>query len=158
MRHPNGAWLCELAALADEGPVSHAVAAALRVQQRHGSTIGQNVLEYLRDRELLLVLDNCEHVLGQVAELVGQVVRQCPAVTVLATSRERLGVEGERILPVDPLPADEATALFADRARAMRPASTTSTVRRRAPSRRSAEDGSTDYRWGLSWQRPGCGS
>ena len=69
--HPDGVWLCELAPLTDDGPVSHAVAAALRLQQRHGSTIEQTVLEYLRHRGLLLVLDNCEHVLGQVAELLG---------------------------------------------------------------------------------------
>ena len=118
--HPDGVWLCELAPLTDDGPVSHAVAAALRLQQRHGSTIEQTVLEYLRHRGLLLVLDNCEHVLGQVAELLALVVRQCPAVTVLATSREPLGVEGEQILPVDPLPADDAAVLFADRARAVR--------------------------------------
>ena len=118
--HPDGVWLCELAPLTDDGPVSHAVATALRLQQRHGSTIEQTVLEYLRHRGLLLVLDNCEHVLGQAAELLALVVRQCPAVTVLATSREPLGVEGEQILPVDPLPADDAAVLFADRARAVR--------------------------------------
>ena len=118
--HADGVWLCELAPLTDDGPVSHAVAAALHLQQRHGSTIEQTVIEYLRHRGLLLVLDNCEHVLGQVAGLLGLVVRQCPAVTVLATSREPLGVEGEQILPVDPLPADDAAVLFADRARAAR--------------------------------------
>ena len=119
--YADGEWLCELAPLADGGPVSHAVAAALHLQQRHGSTIEQTVIEYLRDRELLLVLDNCEHVLVQAAGLLDQVVRQCRGITVLATSREPLGVEGERILPVDPLPADDAAALFADRARATRP-------------------------------------
>jgi predicted ATPase len=90
----------ELAPLDDDGPVSDAVAVALRVQQRHGLTIEQTVIEYLRGRELLLVLDNCEHVLEAAARLLDQVVRHCPGVVVLATSREALDVEGERILPL----------------------------------------------------------
>ncbi len=120
-RFTDGVWLCELAPLDDGAAVAHAVAATLGVQQRHGLTIEQTVVEYLRGRELLLVLDNCEHVLDAAAQLIDQVVRQCPTVAVLATSREPLGVEGERILPVDPLPVPEATALFTDRARANRP-------------------------------------
>ena len=79
------------------------------------------MIEYLRTRELLLVVDNCEHVLDAAAKLVDQIVRHCPRVSVLATSREALGVEGERILPVPPLPVEDATKLFADRARAGRP-------------------------------------
>ncbi|MFC5140394.1 BTAD domain-containing putative transcriptional regulator [Actinomycetospora rhizophila] len=116
-----GAWLVELAALEDGGPVSEAVATALHLQQRQGSTIEQTVIDYLRERELLLVLDNCEHVLLGAAGLADQVLRHCPAVTVLATSREPLGVEGERIVPLDPLPPPDAQALFVDRARAVRP-------------------------------------
>jgi predicted ATPase/class 3 adenylate cyclase len=120
-RFPDGVWLCELAPLDDGAAVSHAVAAALRLQQQHGLGIEQTVIEYLRTRALLLVVDNCEHVLDAVARLLDQVVRHCPRVSVLATSREALGVEGERILPVPPLPLDDATKLFADRARACRP-------------------------------------
>lgn len=118
---PDGVWLCELAPLADGGAVGDAVASALRVQQRQDLTIEQTVIEYLRTRALLLVVDNCEHVLDAAARLLEQVVQQCPDVAVLATSRAALGVEGERILPVPPLPVEEATALFADRARAGRP-------------------------------------
>ncbi len=120
-RFPDGVWLCELAPLDDSAAVSHAVAAALRLQQHHGLSIEQTVIEYLRGRELLLVLDNCEHVLDAAARLVDQVVRQCPKVVVLATSREALGLDGEQILPVPPLPVQDATALFADRAKAGRP-------------------------------------
>ncbi len=119
--YADGEWLCELAPLEDDGPVCQAVAAALHLQQRQGSTIEETVIEYLRSRALLLVLDNCEHVLEQAAGLLDDVVRHCPAVTVLATSREPLGVEGEWILPLDPLTPEEAAALFADRARAVRP-------------------------------------
>ncbi len=62
-RFGDGVWLCELAPLNDGTAVGHALAAALGVQQRHGLSIEQTVIEYLRGRELLLVLDNCEHVL-----------------------------------------------------------------------------------------------
>lgn len=117
----DGARLCELAAVADGGAVGHAVAAALQVRQRHGLSIDDSVVAYLRGRELLLVVDNCEHVLDAAARLVDAVVTHCPAVTVLATSRAALGVEGERLRPVPPLPADDAERLFADRAAAQRP-------------------------------------
>ena len=154
--HPDGVWLCELAPLTDDGPVIHAVAAALRLQQRHGSTIEQTVLEYLRHRGLLLVLDNCEHVLGQAAELLDLVVRQCPAVTVLATSREPLGVEGEQIRagPIRCPPTPPRCCSPTGRG-PCGPGSIL-TARRPAPSPRSA-GGSTAFRWRSSWPRPGCG-
>jgi predicted ATPase/DNA-binding SARP family transcriptional activator len=118
---PDGTWLCELAPLSDGAAVGHAVAAALGVQQRHGLGIEQTITEYLDGRALLLMVDNCEHVLDTAAGLADQVVRHCPSVVVLATSREPLGVEGERVLPVPPLPEGDAAALFADRAQSHRP-------------------------------------
>ena len=117
----DGVWICELAPLDDFAAVNHAVAAALRVQQQHGLGIDATVIDYLRDRQLLLIVDNCEHVLDAAAGIVDQIVRHCPRVSVLATSREALGVEGEWILPVPPLPVADATVLFADRAKAGRP-------------------------------------
>ncbi|MGE5695066.1 MAG: ATP-binding protein [Candidatus Sericytochromatia bacterium] len=117
----DGVWICELASLDGGAAVSHAVAAALRLQQRQGLGIDATVIEYLQARELLLVVDNCEHVLEAAAGLVDQIVRHCPRVSVLATSREALGIEGERILPVPPLPVEDATVLFVDRAKAGRP-------------------------------------
>ncbi|WP_324278660.1 hypothetical protein [Blastococcus brunescens] len=93
-RFPDGVWLCELAALADESPVGHVVANALRIQQRPGLSIEQTVIEYLHTRTLLLVVDNCEHVLAHAGRLIADVVQQCPQIVVLATSREPLGVEG----------------------------------------------------------------
>jgi predicted ATPase/DNA-binding SARP family transcriptional activator len=120
-RFADGAWLCELAALPDGSPVGHAVAATLQIQQRPGLSIEQTVVEYLRGRALLLVLDNCEHVLAPAARLVTQIVQQCPDVVVLATSREPLAVEGEQLWPVPPLPVEDATALFVQRARAVSP-------------------------------------
>lgn len=120
-RFSDGVWLCELAPLADGGSVAHAVALALRLQQRHGATIDQTVVEYLANKSLLLVLDNCEHVLDAAARLAVSVVEHCPGVVVLATSREPLGVAGEQIWPVPPLALPEATMLFVQRARATRP-------------------------------------
>ena len=120
-RFVDGAWLAELAPLADGGSVAHAVAAALRVQQRHGATVEQTVVEYLAGRSLLLVLDNCEHVLDAAARLAQSLVAQCPGVVVLATSREPLGVDGEQVWPVPPLPLPDASTLFVLRARATRP-------------------------------------
>ena len=117
----DGACFCELAPLDDGSAVTHAVAAALRLQQQQGLGIDATVIEFLRTHKLLLVVDNCEHVLPAAARLVDQIVRHCPHVVVLATSREALGVEGERILPVPPLPVEDATRLFAERARAGRP-------------------------------------
>ena len=97
------------------------MAAALQVQQRHGLTIEQTVVSYLRSRSLLLVLDNCEHVLDAAARLVAELIRHCPGVAVLATSREPLGLDGEQLRPVDPLPAEEAGTLFVLRARDNQP-------------------------------------
>lgn len=119
-RFPDGVSICELAPIEDGSAVAHAVAAALRLQQQQGLGIEDTVIEYLRTRELLLVLDNCEHVLEDAALLVDRIVGHCSGVTVLATSREALGTAGERIVPVDPLPVDDATVLFADRAKATR--------------------------------------
>ena len=120
-RFRDGAWLCELAPLDEGAAVGHAVAAALRLQQRQGLDIESTVIEYLATRELLLIVDNCEHLLDPSARLVDRIVKHCPQVTVLSTSREALGIDGEQIFAVPPLGVEEATVLFADRARAGRP-------------------------------------
>ena len=120
-RFTDGGWLCELASLPDGGPVGLAVAGALGVQQRPLLTIEQTLIEYLRGRSLLLVLDNCEHVLDRAAQLVAEIVRHCPGVAVLATSRERLGAAGERVWAVPPLPIEAGSRLFVARATAARP-------------------------------------
>lgn len=119
---PDDVWWCELAPLARGATIGHAVAAALRVRTRHGLSIEESLIEYLQSRRLVLVLDNCEHVLDDAARLVSQVTARCPGVTVLATSREVLGVEGERVYPVPPLVVEEGIALFVDRMRTARPA------------------------------------
>ncbi|ORA09019.1 AfsR family transcriptional regulator [Mycobacterium angelicum] len=114
-------WICELGPVEHGDAVGHTVAAALGLRQQRGMGIEESVIEYLRSRQTLLLVDNCEHLLETVAGLVEQIVRHCPGVSVLATSRQPLGVEGERIVVLSPLSVQDATRLFAERAQAGRP-------------------------------------
>ncbi len=105
-----------------EGLVTRAVAAALGVTERPPQTLEQALAERLRAGRTLLVLDNCEHLVEEVAALVERLLAAGPETTVLATSRERLGVPGEHTVLLPPLSADsDAAELFADRARAVDP-------------------------------------
>ena len=129
----DGARLVELAPLTDPALVPASVAQALGVSERDMTTPAAGLAQALADRELLVVLDNCEHVLEGAAGAVAALVERCRRVRFLATSRERLDVPGELVFPVPPLglPADgsaaavaasEAGALFAARAGAASPA------------------------------------
>ena len=129
----DGARLVELASLTDAALVPAAVAAALGVPERDAANPMTGVVRALAGRELLIVLDNCEHVLGAAARVAVMLAGQCPRVRVLATSRERLDVPGEFVFPVPPLElpedgsahavaASEAGSLFITRARAASPA------------------------------------
>jgi predicted ATPase/class 3 adenylate cyclase len=131
-RFSDGAWFCELAAADDPDAMLQVVATALGVQTRSGTTLDRCIVESLRARRLLVVLDNCEHLIGEVAELAGAVLGECPTVWMLATSREALGVDGEQVWPLAslglPRPGDvdgaltnESVRLFAERAVAARP-------------------------------------
>ena len=123
-----GAWFCELAPVADPGAVWETLAATLRVQSSTGRSLEESVLEYLALKRLLLVLDNCEHLLGAIARMVDAILRRCPQVSVLATSREGLGIGGEQMVAVpslgvpaadagvDELRHADAVRLFEDRA------------------------------------------
>lgn len=111
----------KLAPLGDDTAVAHAIAAAAGARVLPGTGIVGSLLDHLAGRELLLVLDNCEHVLAPVAALTARLLRACPCVTVLATSRAALGVPGECLRPLAPLPAAPAQRLFTERARAVRP-------------------------------------
>src|SRR5271165_3333804 len=100
-----GAWLCELAPAGDAEAMAQVVAAALRVRPRPGLSTAGSVVEFLRTRTaLLLVLDNCEHLLGPAAALAADVLRGCRGVRIVATSRQPLGVEGEQVFGLRPLP------------------------------------------------------
>jgi predicted ATPase len=124
--YPDGTWLIELAAVGDAAATGHAVAGALGVAQQPGLTIEQSVAAALSRRRLLLVLDNCEHLIDAAAALAHDIVTHCPQVTVLATSREALMIDGEQIWPVPSLGfrdgiASPAVTLFVERARAVVP-------------------------------------
>ncbi|GAB3414246.1 LuxR C-terminal-related transcriptional regulator [Flindersiella endophytica] len=106
-----------------DGLVARAVATALGVTERPPQTLEQALAERLRTGRTLLVLDNCEHLIEDVAEVVERLLATGAETSVLATSRERLGVPGEHTVVLPPLPTDsEAVQLFTDRARAVDPA------------------------------------
>ena len=105
--HRDGAAVVELAPVADPGLVPAALASALSVREVPGQGLIDAVVAAVRRRRLLLVLDNCEHLLGACREVVDRVLAGCPEVRVLATSREPLGLEGERVWPVPPLSVPE---------------------------------------------------
>ncbi len=124
--YPDGVWLVEFAALRDAAAAGHAVAGVLGVVQQPAKTIEQSLISWLGRRKLLLVLDNCEHLIDAVVDLAREVLARCPNVTVLATSREALMVDGERSWPVPSLSvrdglASPAVQLFVERARAVVP-------------------------------------
>jgi predicted ATPase len=99
----DGVWLVELAPLADPGLVASAVMTALWVREQPGRSDADVLLDALADRRLLLVLDNCEHVRDAAAELANALLRSCPGVVVLATSRQSLGIGGEHVYQVPSL-------------------------------------------------------
>jgi predicted ATPase/DNA-binding CsgD family transcriptional regulator len=131
--YASGARLVRLAQLPEGGQVSSTVLAGLGVRERPHATPAETLLEVLRDARLLLVLDNCEHVVQASAELVELLLQSCPGVHILATSREALSVPGERVFRVQPLASpgegeafatlvrSDAVELFAERARAAEP-------------------------------------
>jgi non-specific serine/threonine protein kinase len=134
--YPDGVWLVELATLADQALVPQAVAAALGAREEPGQRLRATLAAALQPRTVLLLLDNCEHLLAGCAAVVSGLLRACPNVRILASSREGMGVAGETIYRVpslalpdlDRLPDPEqlseyeAVQLFLDRARARRPA------------------------------------
>ncbi|MEV4555782.1 BTAD domain-containing putative transcriptional regulator [Kitasatospora sp. NPDC049285] len=133
-RWPGGVWQVELAPLEDPAAVPEAVASALGLREtvlHTGSGTVAEAIEGRKDpvrrltdhlgrRRVLLLLDNCEHVIQAAADLADQLLADCPGVTVLATSREPLGVPGEAVLPVEPLPDPAALRLLGERGAAAR--------------------------------------
>ena len=98
-----GGWLVELAEVLDPALVSSAVMTALDLRDQAAAEPLALLLSYLQDKELLLVVDNCEHLLGAAGQVVTDVMRAAPGVRVIATSREPLSVPGEHVVPVPPL-------------------------------------------------------
>jgi predicted ATPase/class 3 adenylate cyclase len=131
--YEDGAWLCELAAAQDPDELEGVVSAALGAPLRSGSSLGESIVEFLRMKRLLLVLDNCEHLLDAAAELAERCLAGSPGLRILATSREGLAIAGEQVRPLRSLPTPDAAAaidaisasdsvgLFVERARGARP-------------------------------------
>jgi predicted ATPase/class 3 adenylate cyclase len=129
----DGVWLVELGPIGDPAMVPQAVASALGLQEQSGQPITELLTEHLRPKDLLLILDNCEHLVEAAARLADGLLRSCPELRVLATSREALGISGELPYQVPslrvPRPEDElealseseAVRLFRDRAGLARP-------------------------------------
>lgn len=107
-RHPDGAWFVDLSLVAQPHLVLHAVAAAVGARERAGETLQQSVNTSLAGKSLLLVLDNCEHLVHACAEVVCRLLRASTGVRILATSRSELGVVGEVAWPVPPLASPPA--------------------------------------------------
>ena len=105
--YPDGVWLVELAGLSEGGLVPQEVAAALGVAEQPGRPITDALVGALRDKRLLLVVDNCEHLIDAAARLVDALLDSCPGLRVLATSREPLELAGEVKRPVPPLSAPD---------------------------------------------------
>ena len=107
--YSDGVWLVELDALSDPGLVPQAVSTVLDLKEERGKSLTESLTEYLQTKRLLLMLDNAEHLLAPCAQLTDRVLRRCPEVTLLVTSRERLGVPGELTYRVPSLSIPDAT-------------------------------------------------
>src|SRR5829696_7848515 len=134
--YPDGVWLVELASLAEGTLVPQAMAEALGASEEPGRTLIEALVDVLRSKQMLLVLDNCEHLLGAAARLTETLLGACAGLRVLATSRQALGVQGEATWLVPPLSGPdpqkrhtveklggyESVRLFVERARSRAPA------------------------------------
>jgi predicted ATPase/DNA-binding SARP family transcriptional activator/DNA-binding CsgD family transcriptional regulator len=103
--YPDGVWLVELAGLSEETLLPQAVATALQVQEQPDRSLTDTLIDFLSQKKVLLVLDNCEHLLDAAARLTETLLDSCPRLKALATSREPLGVGGEALWQVGPLSA-----------------------------------------------------
>jgi predicted ATPase/class 3 adenylate cyclase len=131
--YPDGVWFVDLAPIRDDTLVASETAKVLGVQEEPGRSLAQTLGAHLRSRTLLLILDNCEHLVNASAALANALLRAAPDIRIIATSREALRVPGEQTYPVFPLAVpdrsasadvlsrSEAVQLFMDRARLQRP-------------------------------------
>ena len=119
MEFPHGVWFIELAPLSDAAQIMPALARVFGLQEVPFNPLADRVLDYLRDKELLLILDNCEHLIEACARLADDLLHQCAGLKILASSREALGIAGEMVYRIPPLMDSESTQLFVERARAV---------------------------------------
>jgi predicted ATPase/Tfp pilus assembly protein PilF len=131
--NPDGVWLTDFAAITDAELVASVIAKVLGMTQAEGRRVDESIPQWLKRKKLLLILDNCEHVLETVAAIANSITRSCPEVRILATSRQALGVSGEQVLRLPSLDVPHkiadltptavmefgAAALFVDRAKSV---------------------------------------
>ena len=110
----DGVHVVELVGVVDQDATAAALATAIDVNLRKSSSIDDAIIDLLRPRHSLLLLDNCEHLIEPVAELVARILREAPTVAIVATSREPLAVAGERLWTVDPLPTGPVDLFASD--------------------------------------------
>jgi predicted ATPase/transcriptional regulator with XRE-family HTH domain len=115
----SAAWFVGLAPISDPSLIPAAIASALRVQEVPTRPLLETLLEYLKNKTLLLILDNCEHVATHAATVAEALLAACPRVRIVATSREPLRTGGEQVYRIPSLSAGDSIALFTDRARAV---------------------------------------
>src|SRR4030095_5052782 len=137
-RFPHGVWLIELATISDSALVAEAIANAVDIREEAGRPPLETIADALRARQLLLILDNCEHIIAPCAQVAATLLRRCPDLVILASSREPLSIAGETIWLVPPLAVPEfrreergaefdnlaeleAVQLFVERAASVRP-------------------------------------
>jgi predicted ATPase len=120
-RFQDGVWLVELAALSDPERVALAAAAVLGVKEEAGRPLNDTIARYVRDRSILLVIDNCEHLIQASAELAKRLLEASEGLCILASSREALRITGEALFPLPSLAANDSAKLFVDRASAVHP-------------------------------------
>jgi predicted ATPase len=118
---PDGVWFVDLASITNADLIAWTVISALGATPSPGVDPLEDLIGYLQKRELLLLLDNSEHLVADVAVIATQIIARCPHVTVLATSRQPLDITGERIYRLSALDLDSAVQLFNERARSVNP-------------------------------------
>jgi len=118
---PDGAWLVELAAAADADTMFQVAATTLGAVQSPGASLEQSVIEWMRSKSSLVILDNCEHLLDASSRLAEELLRGCPQLRLIATSREGLSVAGEQVWPLRSLDKSDAERLFSERAQSVDP-------------------------------------
>jgi predicted ATPase len=118
---PQGVWLIELAPLADPSLILSALAQVFGLQERPGNPLEAMIVDYLRAKKALLILDNCEHLIEACAHLADNLLHQCSQLKIIASSREALGIPGEISYRIPSLANHEAVQLFLERAYAANP-------------------------------------
>ena len=117
----NGVWLIELAPLAEPSQMIPAMAQVFGLQEHTFGPLEVLLMDYLRDKKILLILDNCEHLIQACARLADDLLHRCTGLKILASSREALGIAGELAYHTPSLADSESTRLFVERARAVNP-------------------------------------